>query len=563
VPSTKAASQPVLPELAGAALVIAESFAAAQVAVANEVPRYRLWALALPVERLYADVKTDGSAEIAQAAKTVGGFLTDTETARESVERAAAAGRVPVVIYPPLALDRRCPSCTTLAQPADQPAEIDSAVAQLHLWRAMIEDPDAGSLSNAKYSFPAARMRGLSGVWRPVPATDWLGGATTAKPEEPTDPSADWSAEAQVRAAGAVIDAVTPQEPRSPGPPRPPRRTLVAGFDLKFVRELAERLDRRADLDVTVDDWPGLSRRTESTETLADQADSILAEWARPSAAWFSQHKRPEQLLVVRLHRYELDFPYPRDIVIENVDAVVYIAPLFGHRIRDELGWPVEKLVYIPNFLDVDWLDRAKLADARFTLGFVGLEGIRKRLDLALDLLATLRREDRRFTLQVRSRMPWNNRDVWSSPDERAYFGCCAERIEQDPIIRGAVIFDPPGRDMARWYRRAGHILSTSDAEGVHTSVAEGMASGAVPVVRPWAGAADIYGKEWIHASIDDAAAAVLENADAQVWAERAARAKAEVRRTHDPVAVEAAWDDLLHGEVQGARGCFAEYSSL
>ncbi len=86
---------------------------------------------------------------------------------------------------------------------------------------------------------------------------------------------------------------------------------------------------------------------------------------------------------------------YPRDIAMENVDAVVHVSPLVGRRIRGELGWPAEKLVYIPNFLDVDWLDRPKLPDARFGIGMVGMEWANKRLDLALDVLAEVRRTRR------------------------------------------------------------------------------------------------------------------------------------------------------------------------
>jgi len=336
----------------------------------------------------------------------------------------------------------------------------------------------------------------------------------------------------------------------------------VVGFDLKFVRELAARLDIRNDLDVTLDDWPYLGTGTKRTEGLVGGAGSILAEWARPSAVWVSQRKRPGQFLVVRLHRYELEMPYPRDIVMDNVDAVVHVSPPVGRRIRDELGWPAEKLVYIPNFLDADRLDRSKLPDARFGIGLIGMEWANKRLDLALDVLAEVRRHDSRFALFVRSVMPWDNTYAWPRPEEREYVGWCMERIEQDPLLRGAVIFDPPGGDMARWYRRVGHILSMSDVEGSHVAAAEGMASGAVPVIRPWPGAVEIYDKEWIHSSVEDAAAAVLANVDPDAWAERAARAKAEIRRTADPTAVVQAWADLLHGDVAGARSYFGEIAS-
>jgi hypothetical protein len=183
-----------------------------------------------------------------------------------------------------------------------------------------------------------------------------------------------------------------------------------------------------------------------------------------------------------------------------------------------------------------------------------------KRFDLALDLLARVRRVDRRFTLVVRSTMPWRNRFAWADPAERAFTGECFARIEQDPLLHDAVIFDPAGRDMARWFRRVGHVLSTSDVEGCHTAVAEGMASGAVPIVRPWQGAAEVYDPRWTYDGVEQAAEAVLASVDADHWQARAIEARAEVRRSHDPAAVVAAWADLLHGDIERARAHFAAY---
>ncbi len=66
-----------------------------------------------------------------------------------------------------------------------------------------------------------------------------------------------------------------------------------------------------------------------------------------------------------------------------------------------------------------------------------------------------------------------------------------------------------------------------------------------------------------MHGSAADAAAAILGNADPEVWAERSAAAVAEMRRRSDPAAVVDAWADLLHGDVDRARGYFAAYARL
>ncbi|MDI1466298.1 hypothetical protein QEZ54_35505 [Catellatospora sp. KI3] len=530
------------------ALVLAESPALAALAVAAGVPAARIWVLALPTTRLYHDDPSVFGQLIAQLAPSVGGFVTDSETARESVERAASPARPQVLIYPPLAADEPCPDCGTAAPGTgyDEPG-------QLATWRGLL-DQGGGA---AAYSFAADRAPRAGRTWARGDRWDWTQSERDSSWDLPAGHEDPWTVQAQRDAARAVLAAALPM---SPAVPRPRRRTLIAGYDLKFARELASRLDNRTDLSVDLDEWARLGTPTPQTPQLLRQADAVLAEWARPSAAWLSRHKRPGQTLVVRLHRYELDMRYPHEIDMDQVDAVVYVSPPIFGRIRDELGWPAEKLVYIPNLVDVDWLDRPKLPGARFGIGVAGVDFVNKRFDFMLDVLARVRREDPRFTMYVRTTLPWQHAVAWTRPEEHEYVGWYMERIERDPLLRGGVVFDMPGRDMASWYRKIGQTLSTSDIESFHLAAAEGMASGAVPVIRPWPGAREIYSAEWIQPSVDDAAAMVLRNADPDVWEQRRTRAKAEIRAAVDPVAAVAAWADLLHGDVRQARTYFGSY---
>jgi glycosyltransferase involved in cell wall biosynthesis len=559
---------PPVPGLTGAAVIVAESLPAALAAVDGGAPGDRLWALALPPTRTLPGGETAFSDLVDELAPRIAGFLTDSELGRDAVERAAASGRPRVIVLPPVVPDRPCPQCGDGAAAADSAVRTASAGSAAGTAPASLEGLDPGTAEavaqlaawrhpSDTYSFPMARRRGLSADWAPTAWLDWAqDGRGWPRPSLPDTPS-DWSAAAQDRGARDLLAATLPVEP---SPARPHRDVLISGFDLKFIRELGRRLDDRTDFTVSFDEWKWVSSHTDRTKELLAKADTIVAEWARPSAGWLAERKQPGQNLIVRLHRFELDSAYPKQIDIDKVDAVVYIAPALGPRIHDEIGWPKEKLVYIPNFLDIDWLDRPKVPDARFSIGMVGTERFLKRLDLALDVVAAVRREDTRFALHVRSMAPWENPNVWANPDEQEYAGWCRDRVERDPLLRGGVIFDPPGRDMARWYRRVGAFLSMSDIEGVHLAAAEAMASGAVPVFRPWPGVRDVYDERWIHPSVDEAAAALLANADPDVWAERSVAAKAEMRRRYDPAAVVTAWADLLHGELDRAREPFASY---
>jgi len=155
-------------------------------------------------------------------------------------------------------------------------------------------------------------------------------------------------------------------------------------------------------------------------------------------------------------------------------------------------------VVTVPNPLDVSQLDRRKLDGAQFHLGMISIDSSRKRLDLGLDVLEELRRDDDRYMLHVKSRMPWEHWWVWQIPAEREHYSDVLRRIQRSPLLRGAVVFDDAGPDVAAWLRRVGFVLSTSDDESFHVAPAEGMASRAVPVIRHWAGAETIYDLRWI-----------------------------------------------------------------
>jgi glycosyltransferase involved in cell wall biosynthesis len=550
-------SDPRLRGLTRARLVLAESPEGALAAVRSGVPAGVVWLLAIPPERSAPGEPVTWAGPLREAVSEIGGLVTDSLDAAGILER--VAGPVRTVVLPPLASDRACPTCgggtPAGVDPEKRPPTLDvhptDIPSHLLLWRRLLDEP-----TPTEYSWAVARLRGEGGPWLPPERDTW--GAT---PDRATGGSApDWSASAQAAGVRRLLAALPPPADQVPAGASP-LRVRVFGYDMKFMRDLARVLGERPDFDLVVDEWRSAGAKNDGiTENLARSAQTLVAEWARPNAVWLSKVKRPDQYLVVRLHRFEIESAYPRQIDIDAVDAVVYIAPHMGRRIRDELGWPADKLVYIPNYTDLANLDRPKYPDARFTLGMVGIVPSLKRFDLALDLLAAIRREDPRFSLLVRSQMGWAHPPSWESAGERRQVQRALERVEKDPLLRGAVVFDAFGRDMAAWFRKVGHILSLSDVEGSHVALCEGMGSGAVPVIRGWEGAAEAYGAENVSASLDDAVAKVLESADPAVWEERSQQAKEEVARRFDPTQVVEAWVDLSYGHAEKARQRFAAY---
>jgi len=360
------------------------------------------------------------------------------------------------------------------------------------------------------------------------------------------------------RLRGYLAGAVPARRPRPASAdeagPAPRLRVVVAGHDLKFFTPLLGYLRLQPDLEIRVDQWAALGKHdAAASRELAAWADVVICEWCGPNAVWYSRHKRRGSRLLVRLHRFELASPYPGQLKIGSVNQVVCVSKHYARLCRERTGWPETKVVTVPNALDVTQLDRPKLDGARYHLGLVGMVPSRKRLDLALDVLEELRREDDRYLLFIKSGMPWEHWWVWQNPAEREHYSDALRRVQRSPLLRGAVVFDDAGPDVAAWLRRVGFVLSTSDDESFHVAPAEGMASRAVPVLRHWPGAETIYDMRWIHRGPSEMAAAIVTLGDEDDWRAAGDDAHAQATAVFNLARVCGAWHGLLTANLDPA----------
>jgi glycosyltransferase involved in cell wall biosynthesis len=331
-------------------------------------------------------------------------------------------------------------------------------------------------------------------------------------------------------------------------------RVVIAGHDLKFFTPLLNYLRLQPDLEIRLDQWAALGKHDPAaSRELAGWADVVVCEWCGPNAIWYSKHKRRGSRLLVRLHRFELESPYPAKVKIGAVNQVICVSRHYAQLTRERTGWPEAKIVTVPNAIDVSQLDRPKLDGARFHLGFIGIVPSRKRLDLALDVLEELRRDDDRYLLFVKAPMPWEYWWVWQNPAERDHYATALRRVQRSPLLRGAVVFDDAGPDVAAWLRRVGFVLSTSDDESFHVAPAEGMASRAVPVLRHWPGGETIYDTRWIHRDPAAMAAAIARLAAPDDWREAGDAAYAQVAAAYNLPLVCEAFRGLLTADLDPA----------
>lgn len=259
--------------------------------------------------------------------------------------------------------------------------------------------------------------------------------------------------------------------------------------------------------EVLTDEYKGhVIKRKKRSQKLLKQADVVFCEWCLGNAEWYSKNKKEYQILIIRLHHQEIsqNLPYLDKVYWKNVDRIIFICQnnmdLFLAR------FPImrDRAVLIYNPIDCISFDIPKLYGAEFNLGIMGTSPKRKAPHLAFEILTRLKKIDRRYTLFIKGKHPWEYAWLWQRPEERRYYEDFYSRVNQSEHAN-SVIFDPHGEDVPEWFSKIGFLLSTSEHEGSHQSVAEGMASGAIPVIRNWAGADLLYPKEFVFKTVDDA----------------------------------------------------------
>src|SRR4051812_26080780 len=183
-------------------------------------------------------------------------------------------------------------------------------------------------------------------------------------------------------------------------------KMVIAGHDLKFVKLIIDFLEKTNKFDIRLDNWTSHNVHDEKySKECLEWADLIVCEWGLGNAVWYSSHKRPNQKLIVRMHRQELDTAYPQQFTIENIDALIAISPYVYEEFYRVFKLPREKTKMIYNVLDSAKLDKPK-TEADFHLGIIGIAPKMKRLDLALDVLEKLWSKDKRYKLFVKGKLP-------------------------------------------------------------------------------------------------------------------------------------------------------------
>jgi glycosyltransferase involved in cell wall biosynthesis len=252
-----------------------------------------------------------------------------------------------------------------------------------------------------------------------------------------------------------------------------------------------------------------------------DWADTVFIDWCVSTAALFTLLDPGGTRVIVRIHSFELFSHWPHVVDFARVDDVVVVsehmrdlARAVAPQLRAEIG---PRLHVIPNAADLGRFVRPKTAQARFTLGLVGVGSVVKDPRWTLDVLRLLRQHDPRYRLF----MIGNGLDPATSAPVREYDALLRldlDELEAAGAGAGAVRRIGHTDDVAVALTDIGVIVSSSVRESFHVALVEGAASGAVPVVRDWpffagraTGASTLFPREWVVTTPAEAAQRILD----------------------------------------------------
>ncbi|GAA2519145.1 hypothetical protein GCM10010201_15280 [Pilimelia columellifera subsp. columellifera] len=283
-----------------------------------------------------------------------------------------------------------------------------------------------------------------------------------------------------------------------------------------------------------------------------DWADTVFVDWCVLAAATLTLIDPGATRVVARLHSFEIFTVWPQLMDLSRVDELVFVS----EHLRD-LAISVDprltagsapRLHVAPNAMSLTGFAGDKPADARFTVGVIGVSSVAKDPRWAVAVLAELRRIDPRYRLALVG----GEISTKAGPVARRYregLDADIDALGADAVDRREHTADVPGT-----LRGIGVILSSSVRESFHCALVEGAASGAVPVVRDWpffagrsTGARSLFPADWV---VDDPRGAADRiaalTADERVWRAAGAAAQALAVATWNWPVVAPEFDRLL-----------------
>ncbi|PRQ61363.1 glycosyltransferase [Vibrio sp. V01_P9A10T6] len=212
------------------------------------------------------------------------------------------------------------------------------------------------------------------------------------------------------------------------------------------------------------------------------KSDVIFVDWLNHNTNWVLENSGADKKIIVRIHSYEVLSFFPPTINFGRIDGLVFISNGIRDMFLEMWGW------LLPANLPIDVIDNIRCkkrvcpASIEFTLGRKKTLGM---MQYALPV------KDFRFAFEVFK--------IVYQQDNEFKLLLCGQTLgeihsKENELLLKEISLLPDGvvqelgyiSNVDSFFRKVGFMLSTSEREGSHESIIEGMAYGCVPVVRNW-----------------------------------------------------------------------------
>jgi len=203
--------------------------------------------------------------------------------------------------------------------------------------------------------------------------------------------------------------------------------------------------------------------------------------WFEWSNELIAQHSKAAKFCkyIVRLHSYEMFTPYPGDTDWSKIDKLIFVSDVVKQISTQKFNIPKNITTLIPNGVDTDKFTIPKDKKYNKKVAYVGYINYKKGPQLLLQAFKAIYDYDPNFEFYIAGK----------HQDERInlYF----QGMEKHLPFK--INYTPWVDDVPKYLEDKDYVISTSLFESFQYSIAEGMASGCIPLVHTWLGSDGIY----------------------------------------------------------------------
>ncbi len=192
--------------------------------------------------------------------------------------------------------------------------------------------------------------------------------------------------------------------------------------------------------------------------------------------------------IICRLHSYEAFTDMPKRVDWSKVDGLIFV----NESVRELVEAQVKNLTHnivIHNGVDLNRFEPNPDKSYGKKIASVGYINYKKNPSLLLYCFKKIHDYDPEYSFHVAG--------THQDPRITLYF---SHFLKKNPL---PISFDNWVDDIPRWMKDKDYVISTSLFESFHYSIAEGMASGLMPLIHDWYGSTELYSDQFIFSEPD------------------------------------------------------------